>query len=136
MVPLIFPTIICAGEKRTAIQHFLLKFLKISDLIIQIFNLKKELQYNLLTSVADPHPTFHFDADPDPDLTFHCDVDPDPDPTFNCDADADPEPTTHFFPELYPPMIENDPLKVPPFHFDAEPDPAFHFDADADPGEQ
>jgi hypothetical protein len=30
-------------------------------------------------------------------------------------------------------MIENDPLKVPPFHFDADPDPAFHFDADADP---
>jgi hypothetical protein len=60
-------------------------------------------------------------------------VDPDPDPTFNCDADADLEPTTHFFPDLYPPMIENYPLKVPPFHFDAEPDPAFHFDADADP---
>ncbi len=31
---------------------------------------KKELLYNLPSSVADPHPTFHFDADPDPDLTF------------------------------------------------------------------
>jgi hypothetical protein len=30
-------------------------------------------------------------------------------------------------------MIKNDPLKVPPFHFDAELDPDFHFDADADP---
>ncbi len=30
-------------------------------------------------------------------------------------------------------MIKNDPLKLPPFHCDAEPDLAFHFDADADP---
>jgi hypothetical protein len=29
-------------------------------------------------------------------------------------------------------MFQNDPLKLPPFHFDADPDPAFHFDADPD----
>jgi hypothetical protein len=37
------------------------------------------------TSVADPDPTFHFDADRDP--TFHFIADPDP--TFQ--SDADPE---------------------------------------------
>ncbi len=30
----------------------------------------------------------------------------------------------------YPPMLQNDPLKLPPFHFDADSDPAYHFDAD------
>jgi hypothetical protein len=32
-------------------------------------------------------------------------------------------------------MLQNDPLRVPPFHFDADldPDPAFHFNADPDP---
>jgi hypothetical protein len=30
-------------------------------------------------------------------------------------------------------MLQNHPLKLPPFHFAADPDPAFHFDADADP---
>jgi hypothetical protein len=42
-------------------------------------------------------------------------------------------------------MLQNDPLRLPPFHFDADPDtdptfhfdaftdPAFHFDADLDP---
>jgi hypothetical protein len=47
------------------------------------------------------------------------------------------EPNTHphFFPDLDPPMLRNDLLRFPPFHFDADPDPAFHFDADgADPG--
>jgi hypothetical protein len=34
------------------------------------------------------------------------------------------------FPDLYPPMLQNDPLRLPPFYFDANPDPAFHFDAD------
>jgi len=42
--------------------------------------------------------------------------------------------------------IQNDPLRLPPFHFDADPDPsfpfdpdpdpAFHFDADPDPASQ
>ncbi len=27
-------------------------------------------------------------------------------------------------------MLQNDPLRLPPFHFDADPDPTFHFDAD------
>jgi hypothetical protein len=78
-----------------------------------IFNiLKVEIQ---LDSFADPH---HIDTDPNP--AFH----------FN--ADPDPDPTTHFFPDLYPPMLQNDPLKLPPFNFDANPDPDFHVDADAD----
>ncbi len=43
-------------------------------------------------------------------------------------------------------MLKNDPLRLPPFHFnadpdptfcfDADPDPAFHFDADPDPASQ
>jgi hypothetical protein len=51
--------------------------------------------------------------------------DADPDPTFQ----YDPNPATPFFPDLDPPMLQNDP---PPFHFQANPDPAFHFDADQD----
>ncbi len=35
------------------------------------------------------------------------------------------------FPWLDPPMLQNDPLRIPPFHFD--PDPAFHFYADLGP---
>jgi|688.fasta_scaffold1521469_2 hypothetical protein len=27
-------------------------------------------------------------------------------------------------------MLQNDPLRLQPFHFDVDPDPAFHFDAD------
>jgi hypothetical protein len=54
--------------------------------------------------------------------------DADPDPTFQ--FDADPDPTTHFFPNLYPPMLQTGPLRLPPFHFEADPDPAFHFDTD------
>ena len=27
-------------------------------------------------------------------------------------------------------MLQNNPLRLPPFHFDADPDPSFHFDAD------
>jgi hypothetical protein len=30
-------------------------------------------------------------------------------------------------------MLQNDPPRLQPFHFDADPDPAFHFDADPDP---
>ncbi len=30
-------------------------------------------------------------------------------------------------------MLQNDPLRLPTFHFDADPDLAFHFDADPDP---
>jgi hypothetical protein len=59
-------------------------------------------------NVADSH---HFDADPDPDLTFHSDADPDP--SFN----FDPDPTTLFSQDLDPPMLQNDPQRLPPFHF-------------------
>ncbi len=31
-------------------------------------------------------------------------------------------------------MLQNDPLRIPPFHFD--PDPAFHFDAVPDPASE
>jgi hypothetical protein len=31
-------------------------------------------------------------------------------------------------------MLQNDPLRIPPFLFDADLDPAFHFDADPNPG--
>jgi len=30
-------------------------------------------------------------------------------------------------------MLQNDPLRLQPFHFDVDPDPAFHFVADPDP---
>ncbi len=30
-------------------------------------------------------------------------------------------------------MLQNDPVKLLPYHFDADPDPAFHFYADPDP---
>ncbi len=75
---------------------------------------------------------YHFDAGLDPAfaplmrIRRMCD----PDPIFK--FDADPDSTTHFFPDLDPPMLQNDPL-LPPFHSDADPDPAFHFKADPDP---
>ncbi len=68
---------------------------------------------------ADPDPAFYFDADADADLdtdlTFHSD------PTYQLYADQDP-PTTHFFPDLDLPMLQNDPLRLSPFHFDVDPD--------------
>jgi len=69
------------------------------------FRIVSIIHFSLVTtSVADLH---HFDANPDP--AFH----------FN----EDPDPTTHFFPDLDPPMLQNDPLRLPPSHFDADPDP-------------
>ncbi len=84
------------------------------------------VQYTVAyVSVADPHhlnadpdPASHFDADPDP--TVHSDTGAGPDPT--CRFDADPDPTTHFSPDLDPPMHQNGPLRLPPFHFDANAD--------------
>ncbi len=38
-----------------------------------------------------------------------------------------------FLPDLDPPMLRNDPLGLPLFHFDADPDSALQFDADPDP---
>ncbi len=66
-----------------------------------------------LTSVAVPH---HLDADPDPTFQF----------------DPEPDPTTHFFSDLEPPVLQNDPLRLPPLHFDADPDlkPDYQNDAD------
>jgi hypothetical protein len=63
---------------------------------------------------TDPDPAFHFDADPDP--TFHSGADPDC--TFQ--SDGDPDPTSYFFPDLDPPMLQNGPLRLPPFHFEAD----------------
>jgi hypothetical protein len=46
---------------------------------------------------------------------------------------VDPDPTSPFFPHLDPPMLQNDPRRLPPFHIDADldPDPAFNFDLHA-----
>jgi hypothetical protein len=82
---------------------------------------------------TDPDPAIHFDADPNTAPTFQSDADPAP--TFQFGPGPDPTGTTHFFPDLDPPMLQNDPLKLPLFHCDAaaDLDPAFHFDADPDP---
>ncbi len=61
----------------------------------------------MFSSVADPH---NVDADPDP--AFHFDADPDQDPTLQFD---DPDPITHIFPDMDHPMLQNDPLRLPPF---------------------
>jgi hypothetical protein len=94
--------------------------------------------FNVWPSVADPHQfapyvdaAFHFDADPGPDSTFHSVADPDLTLQFN--VDQGPDPSTHFLPDLDPPMRPNDPLRLQPFYFDADPDPGFHFDVDPDP---
>ncbi len=57
----------------------------------------------LKSSVADS--AFHFDADSY--STFHYDADPSGS-YFKINPDSDP--TTHFFPDLDPPMLQNDPL--------------------------
>ncbi len=53
---------------------------------------------------------------------------------------ADSDPTTHLFPDLDHQMLRKDPLRPPPFHFDADPDPACYFyanpDLDPDPAFQ
>jgi hypothetical protein len=49
---------------------------------------------------------------------------------------VDPDPTVPFSPDLEPAMLRNDPIRLPPFHFDANPDPAFHFEANPDPAFQ
>ncbi len=52
-------------------------------------------------------------------------MDPDPGPTFQ--FDADPDSTILLCPDLDLLMLQNDPLMLPPYYFDADPDPAFHF---------
>jgi hypothetical protein len=42
-------------------------------------------------------------------------------------------PPLTFFPIWTLSMLQNDPLRLPPCHFDADPNPAFYFDADPDP---
>jgi hypothetical protein len=56
----------------------------------------------------------HIDADP-------CHFDGDPDPIFYFDGDADPNPFSHFCTDLELPRLQNDPLRLSPFHFDADP---------------
>ncbi len=46
-------------------------------------------------------------ADPDLDPVFHFDADPDPTGTFLFDSD----------PDLVASMLQNDPLRLSPFHF-------------------
>jgi hypothetical protein len=83
----------------------------------------------VLSSVADRH---HIVEDPDPAFHYDADADPDPDPTFQFNAYPYLNPTTHFFADFGPLMLKNDPLRLPHFHFDADPDPAFHFYANPD----
>jgi hypothetical protein len=45
-------------------------------------------------------------------------------------------PLTVLFQDLSLLMLQNYPLRLPPFRLDADPDPAFHFDADPDPAFQ
>ncbi len=92
------------------------------------------LSDGILGSVVNPR---HFVVDPNLDPAFHFDAYlADPDPTFHSDAelDANPDPTTgtHFFLDLDPSMLQNDPIRLTPFHFDTDPDPAFQFDTDRD----
>ncbi len=35
--------------------------------------------------------------------------------------------------DLDPQMLQNDPLRLPSFRFEADPDPSFHLDVDPDP---
>jgi hypothetical protein len=60
---------------------------------------------------------------------FHSDVNPDPDPTCQFHADPEPDPTIHCFTDLDPPTkcsrMTLSVLRLPPFHFDADPNPVF-----------
>jgi hypothetical protein len=81
---------------------------------------------------ADPNPAFHFDAGPDLDLIFQSDADGSRS-YLSIWCGSGPDPTANFSPDLNPPMLQNDSLRLQPFHFDADLDPAFHFDVDPDP---
>ncbi len=65
-----------------------------------------------LDANTGPDPVFHYDPKPDPDPTFQFHAD------FQFNIDPDPDPNTHFFPDLDPPMLQNNPLRLPPFHFE------------------
>jgi hypothetical protein len=93
--------------------------------------------------VADPH---YFHADPDPAFHFYVDADPDLDHTSHSDADPDPPLNSmrirsgsgsyhSSFADLDLTMLQSDPIRLPPFLYDAnpDPDPAFHFVVDPDP---
>jgi hypothetical protein len=79
--------------------------------------------------VADPGPAFHFDADPDPTFTLmRIWILP-----VNL-IQIRFLPLTFFsrFGPSNAQMLQNDPIRLPPFHFyaDPAPDPVFQFDAD------
>jgi hypothetical protein len=67
--------------------------------------------------VADPH---YINADPNPDPAFHL-------PYMWIQIVILP---INFFPDLDPPMLQNDPLRLPPLLFEADPYPASQNDAD------
>jgi hypothetical protein len=78
--------------------------------------------------VADPYPSFHFDADPDlpyPRLYFES-------PSLQYESLGPPllpfEP-----PQLLKVDVDADSNSDPAFDFDADPGPLFHSDADPDP---
>ncbi len=60
-----------------------------------------QVHITLMRSGSGPFCFFHSDADPDNTFQFDADAYPDP--------DMYPDHTTHFFPDLDPPMLQNDP---------------------------
>ena len=46
---------------------------------------------------------------------------------YHVDANVDPDPTSPFF-QVLDPMLQNDPLRLPPLHFDADLDPQHCYD--------
>jgi hypothetical protein len=100
---------VCSGVDSIPLVAFTLQWNKINQ-----YSLTGE-RLPMKGSVADPDPIY---ADPDP--AFHFDAYPDPNPTFQFDADPDP---THslFFQIWTHPMLQKDPQRLPPFHFDADP---------------
>jgi hypothetical protein len=78
------------------------------------------------SSVSNPH---HLDADP---VLFHFDVDTAPNPTFTL-MKIRIRILQLAFTRFELPMLQNGPLRLPSFHFDADPNSIFHFDTDPDP---
>jgi hypothetical protein len=72
-----------------------------------------------LCVLQDPH---HIDADPDPAFDFNAD------PTFLSFSLMGSRPYHSLFQDLDPSMLQKDPLRLPPFQFDADldSDPAIH----------
>jgi hypothetical protein len=93
----------------------------ISTVLVERGSKGNEMHSNLGCSVADPDPASHFDADADPDPTFTI-------LPFNL-IRIPVLPLN--FPQIWTLQCsKNNPLRLPPFHFDADPDPASQNDAE------